>query len=130
MWGVATEADEPELKGKNDARITSSWARLCRKYSLDELPQLAQVVFGQMSLVGPRPITRKELEKYYGADASEVMRLRPGVSGLWQVRGRNALSYHRRKRLDLFLVRHYGAALYFRILCATIPNVLAGKNAW
>src|SRR6266851_2325931 len=60
MWGAVVQVDELELKGKNDPRITSGWARLCRKYSLDELPQLAQVVLGKMSLVGPRPITRKE----------------------------------------------------------------------
>ena len=103
---------------------------MCRRFSLDELPQLAHVVAGQMSLVGPRPITRVELAKHYGSSADEVMSLLPGMTGLWQVLGRDRLSYARRRRLDLFLVRHFSTRLYFLILLRTIPSVLLGRNAW
>jgi lipopolysaccharide/colanic/teichoic acid biosynthesis glycosyltransferase len=103
---------------------------MCRRFSLDELPQLAHVVIGQMSLVGPRPITQAELLKYYGASAGEVTGILPGMTGLWQVMGRNRLNYRQRRRLDLFLVRHFSPGFYFQILLRTLPNVLLGSNAW
>jgi lipopolysaccharide/colanic/teichoic acid biosynthesis glycosyltransferase len=97
---------------------------------MDELPQLAHVVVGQMSLVGPRPITHAELVKHYGSSADEVTGILPGITGLWQVLGRDRLTYSRRRRLDLFLVRHFSTRLYSLILLRTIPSVLFGKNAW
>jgi exopolysaccharide production protein ExoY len=141
MWGPGTtynggwvvehlSTGNLESKGAHDPRVFGSFARICRKYSLDELPQLLHVVVGQMSLVGPRPITREELIKYYGPAADEVTSVLPGMTGLWQVMGRNRLSYLRRRKLDLFLVRHFSAGLYFRIVLRTIPRVLLGKDAW
>src|SRR2546423_1313014 len=91
----------PASKNGGDARVSSRFAAFCRRYSLDELPQLYHVARGEMSLVGPRPITLAELNEYYGASAAEVVSLRPGLTGLWQVKGRNQLSYARRKRFDL-----------------------------
>ncbi|MEO8028511.1 MAG: sugar transferase [Bryobacteraceae bacterium] len=120
----------PEHKGGLDPRVTSVFATLCRKYSIDELPQLWHVVTGRMSLVGPRPLTATEITQYYGACASEVLSLRPGLTGLWQTRGRNALTYGRRRRWDIHLVRNFSWRLYGAILLRTIPCVIAGRNAW
>ena len=83
-----------------------------------------------MSLVGPRPLTNREFDQYYGADAHEILRVKPGVTGLWQVAGRSRLSYEERRQLDLFLVRHRSLRLYFTILLRTIPAVLTGKDGW
>jgi exopolysaccharide production protein ExoY len=141
MWGPGTTYapgrfieqvanGDPESKEAGDARVSSWFARLCRKFSVDELPQLAHVVAGQMSLVGPRPITHAELVKHYGSSAEQVTEILPGMTGLWQVMGRNRLSYPSRRRLDVFLVRHFSTRLYFLILLRTIPSVLFGRNAW
>ena len=101
-----------------------------RKYSIDELPQLWHVAQGKMSLVGPRPMTAQELSDHYVQAAAEVLRFRPGLTGLWQIRGRSRLNYKRRQRLDLHFVRHWSVRLYLRILVATVPRVLTGKDAW
>jgi exopolysaccharide production protein ExoY len=142
MWPTAASAREsaffieklvdekPELKLAPDPRVTSAFASFCRRHSIDELPQLALVAAGRMSMVGPRPITRFELNEYYDLDAVEVLSVKPGLTGLWQIRGRSRLSYRQRKRFDLFLVRRLSAGLYFRIVALTIPDVLFAKNAW
>lgn len=122
--------DEPKPKLGPDPRVTSAFASFCRRHSIDELPQLALVALGRMSIVGPRPITRFELNEYYQPDALEVLSVKPGLTGLWQIRGRSRLTYRQRKRFDLFLVRRFSAGLYFQILAATIPDVLNGRNAW
>ena len=98
--------------------------------SLDEMPQLVHVIRGEMSLVGPRPITRAELDAYYGNAAAEVLSLRPGITGLWQVMGRNRLTYAQRRRLDLWLVRRASPRLFFAILARTVPRVLSGRGAY
>jgi lipopolysaccharide/colanic/teichoic acid biosynthesis glycosyltransferase len=116
-------------KSSGDARINSRFAAFCRRHSLDELPQLFHVARGEMSLVGPRPITAEELHAYYGPDADEVLSVRPGLTGLWQIRGRSRLSYARRRRLDLLLVRRGCGILYLRILLWSIPGVLNGRDA-
>ncbi|RPI16127.1 MAG: sugar transferase, partial [Acidobacteriales bacterium] len=119
-----------EVKRWDDPRITSRFAVFCRKYSIDELPQLWHVAQGKMSLVGPRPMTAQELSDRYGQAAEEVLRFRPGLTGLWQIRGRSRLNYRQRRRLDLHFVRNWSVRLYLRILLATIPRVLTGKDAW
>jgi exopolysaccharide production protein ExoY len=121
--------DVPETKIGPDPRVRSWFASFCRKYSIDELPQLLHVAAGQMSLVGPRPITAEELDRYYGSDSGEILRLRAGLTGLWQVNGRNRLSYVRRRELDLLLVKRFGPRLYFTILLKTIPTVLRGVDS-
>ena len=123
------EGKVPEVKTGADPRITSRFAAFCRKRSIDELPQLWHVVRGEMSLVGPRPMTPTEWDKHYGAAAAEVLQLKPGLSGLWQTRGRNRLTYRQRRRLDIFLARHYCLWLYIRIVGKTVPRVLAGRDA-
>jgi lipopolysaccharide/colanic/teichoic acid biosynthesis glycosyltransferase len=124
------DTDVPVIKGAPDPRVTSRLAAFCRRYSMDELPQLLQVVTGKLSLVGPRPLTKGELDTYYGPDCSEVLSVRPGLTGLWQVMGRNRLTYAQRRRLDLFLVRKWGLGLYLRILLRTPQRVLSGRDAW
>ena len=119
----------PASKGAGDPRVTSRFAAFCRRFSLDELPQLYHVVRGEMSLVGPRPITLEEMEAWYGDCADEVVSMRPGLTGLWQIMGRNQLSYVERKQLDLVLVRENSPALYFKILLRSIPKVLSGNGA-
>lgn len=120
----------PEIKTAADPRVTSRFAAFCRRHSIDELPQLWHVASGEMSLVGPRPLTPSEWAKYYGESAADVLRLKPGLSGLWQTRGRSRLTYRQRRRLDIFLARHYCLLLYLRILGQTVPRVLAGRDAW
>ncbi len=125
---VADDAPKPKLGP--DPRVTSGFAAFCRRHSIDELPQLVLVAAGRMSVVGPRPITRFELNEYYDSDALEVLSVKPGLTGLWQVRGRSRLTYRQRKRFDLFLVRRFSLGLYFRIVALTVPNLLFGKDAW
>lgn len=139
MWPSARQSgtliekiadDEPKPKLGPDPRVTSRFALFCRRHSIDELPQLALVVAGRMSIVGPRPITRFELNEYYASDAPEVLSVKPGLTGLWQIRGRSRLTYQRRKRFDLFLVRRFSVGLYCRIAVLTIPDLVFGKSAW
>jgi lipopolysaccharide/colanic/teichoic acid biosynthesis glycosyltransferase len=124
------DAYVPPVKAGGDPRVTSPFAAFCRRHSIDELPQLWHVVRGEMSLVGPRPVTQAEWDAHYGDSASDVLMLKPGLSGLWQTRGRNRLTYRQRRRLDLFLARHYCLLLYLRILGSTLPRVIAGRDAW
>ncbi len=119
----------PGNKEDGDERINSSFARWCRRFSIDELPQLYHVARGEMSFVGPRPITSKELADHYGEDAKRVLTLRPGLTGLWQILGRSRLNYSQRRRLDLWLVQRASPGLYFRILWRSVPQVFHGNNA-
>ena len=111
-----------DFKLKNDPRITrvGRWLRLT---SLDELPQFINVLRGEMSVVGPRPIVWDELERY-GRNMDHVLSVRPGITGLWQVSGRNNLPYETRVRLDLFYVRNRSFWLDLRIILRTIGVVL------
>jgi lipopolysaccharide/colanic/teichoic acid biosynthesis glycosyltransferase len=124
------DPDGPARKQPRDCRVASRFAGFCRRHSLDELPQLIHVVAGRMSLVGPRPVTPLELEEIYGAFAGEIVRVKPGLSGLWQVSGRNRLSDDERRGLDLESVRNSSPGLYWKVLLRTVPEVLAGKNSW
>jgi exopolysaccharide production protein ExoY len=124
------ETTVPEVKNNGDPRVTSAFAAFCRKHSIDELPQLYHVLLGEMSLVGPRPLTLDELGQHYGPAAREVLRFKPGLTGLWQVKGRSRLNYRQRRRLDLFLVRKWSLRLYIYLLLATVPKVLMGTDAW
>jgi lipopolysaccharide/colanic/teichoic acid biosynthesis glycosyltransferase len=118
-----TGADGREVfKLVNDPRVTRLGA-LLRRTSLDELPQLINVLTGEMSLVGPRPPVPYEFEAYdhWQFDRLQV---RPGITGLWQVSGRNLLSYRQMCELDVEYVRRWSVGLDLRILCRTIPVVL------
>lgn len=117
-----------DQKLRNDPRITKVGAWL-RKTSLDELPQLWNVMQGEMSLVGPRPIVDEEIVKYSSAFASYT-RVRPGMTGLWQVSGRNDLSYKQRVHLDRFYICNWSTWLDILILAKTFPVVLGRKGAY
>ena len=124
-------ADEtPDIKDARDPRVGNGFARFCRRHSIDEIPQLWHVARGEMSLVGPRPLTPGELAKHYGAAGEELLRVKPGLAGLWQISGRNRLTYSQRKRLDLQYIRERSLKMYVRILLRTIPEVLRGANSW
>ena len=130
LWERIVEHPGPQVKSAEDPRVTSRFARLARRFSIDELPQLLNVAGGEMSLVGPRPLTREELRTHYAGAAPEVLAVKPGLTGLWQVMGRSRLSYHARRRLDLMLVRKRSVRLYLAILLRTVPEVLTGRNSW
>jgi lipopolysaccharide/colanic/teichoic acid biosynthesis glycosyltransferase len=119
-----------DVKREVDPRVTSRFAALCRRYSIDEYPQLWQVIKGEMMLVGPRPLMAEEIETYYGHKSIEFLSVKPGLTGLWQVRGRSRLKHAQRSRLDLFMIHHWSLSLYLMILAATVPSVMAGKDAW
>jgi exopolysaccharide production protein ExoY len=123
------DEEGPALKSPDDGRVSSSFAKFCRRHSLDELPQLVLVVTGRMSLVGPRPVTRAELHEIYGSEALEIICAKPGLTGLWQVSGRNQLSINHRRVLDLQFVRNPSEHL-FRIVLRTFPEILLGRNSW
>lgn len=115
-------------KLKDDPRVTRV-GRFLRRTSFDELPQLWNVLRGEMSIVGPRPIVEGEVAKY-GAAYSLYSQVAPGLTGLWQVSGRNDTSYRRRVELEARYVRHWTVALDFLILLRTIHVVLTGRGAY
>jgi len=125
---VAEPADDG--KQQRDPRVNSRFAAFCRRHSIDELPQLWHVARGEMSLVGPRPLTRSEISRYYGTHAEELLSVKPGITGLWQVYGRSAIRFPQRSAMDLQLVRSLSTAMYMKILWRTLPAVIFGKNAW
>jgi exopolysaccharide production protein ExoY len=115
-------------KLRNDPRITTI-GRFLRKTSLDELPQLLNILRGDMSLVGPRPVVAEELERY-GPRRPAYLSARPGMSGLWQVSGRNATSYERRTELDEIYVQHWSMMRDVEIILRTIPEMLPSSRAY
>ena len=113
-------------KLRRDPRVTRL-GRILRKTSLDELPQLWNVLRGDMSLVGPRPIVEAELEKY-GDDATAFLSVRPGITGLWQVRGRNDIDYPARADVELEYIRRFSWRLDAAVLLRTVPVLLVKRN--
>lgn len=128
-------AEDPEArrewdtdhKLRQDPRVTRMGTFL-RKSSLDELPQLINVITGDMSLVGPRPIVAEEIGKY-GRQFRWYRQVRPGITGLWQVSGRNDLDYRQRVALDVLFVKRFSLWLYIAILLRTAPAVLSREGA-
>ncbi|MBB3003258.1 lipopolysaccharide/colanic/teichoic acid biosynthesis glycosyltransferase [Paraburkholderia tropica] len=117
-----------EHKLKNDVRITTV-GKFLRRTSLDELPQLLNVLRGDMSLVGPRPIVVAELPRY-GRDAEYYLSVKPGMTGLWQVSGRNNTDYPTRVRLDVSYIRNWSFFRDLHILLKTFDVVLHGRGAY
>lgn len=115
-------------KLRNDPRIVGIGCFL-RKSSLDELPQLWNVLKGDMSVVGPRPIVQAELLKY-GRYISHYYSVRPGITGLWQISGRNDVSYRRRVAYDVLYARKSRVTDNVRILFMTVPSVLASRGSY
>jgi exopolysaccharide production protein ExoY len=116
-----------EQKLSYDPRITSV-GRFLRLSSIDELPQLINVIKGEMSLVGPRPVTRGELV-HYGFATSLYKSVRPGMTGLWQISGRNELGYDMRVRLDEQYVRNWSLLSDLAILLRTPGVVMSRRGA-
>ena len=113
---------EETHKIKNDPRITTI-GKLLRKTSLDELPQFINVLKNEMSIVGPRPIVKDEKKKY-GKNFKKLLSIKPGITGLWQVSGRNNLTYKKRVSLDLNYVKNYNLLMDIRILIRTFGVIL------
>ena len=119
---------EQDHKLKRDPRITPV-GEFLRKTSLDELPQLWNVLVGEMSLVGPRPIVSAEIPKY-DETFGKYMRVRPGITGLWQISGRNNTTYTERVRLDSYYVRNWSLWLDAYILLRTVKTVILREGAY
>ena len=119
---------EESFKLKNDPRITKI-GNFLRKTSLDELPQLINVLKGEMSLVGPRPIVQNEIKRY-GEYYEYYTAVKPGITGLWQVSGRNDIEYEERVQLDVWYTRNWSIELDIQILLQTISVVLMRKGSY
>ena len=128
VYAIDTGYGALDWKLRKDPRVTRM-GRFLRKTSLDELPQLWNVLRGEMSLVGPRPIVDAEVAKYH-----EVYRLyrqvRPGISGLWQVSGRSDTTYEERVAMDAYYVRNWSVWLDFVILARTVKSVISSLGAY
>ena len=122
------EVDGPIFKIENDPRFTRL-GRFLRRYSIDELPQLWNVLKGEMSLVGPRPLTAQEMH-FCPAWRDARLKVSPGVTGLWQVGGRSKTSFHDWIRLDTAYVRERSTFLDFKILLKTFLVVLLGRGSY
>ena len=129
-------AAHPELQAelaqnhklKDDPRVTRI-GKVLRKYSLDEFPQLINILRGEMSLVGPRMISSEEINMYNQWDIN-LLTVRPGLTGLWQVSGRSDVTYDERVRLDMYYIRNWSIWLDLQLILQTIPAVLKGRGAY
>jgi len=128
QFKAKSERKGPVFKMANDPRITKI-GKVLRRYSLDELPQLINVLRGEMSLVGPRPQVLWEAAAYDDW-AKRRLRVLPGITGLWQVSGRAALSYEEMIELDIYYIENWSPGLDFQILYKTIPAVFSKKGAY
>ena len=122
---------EEAFKFKDDKRITHI-GKFLRKTSLDELPQIFNVLRGEMSLTGPRPIVQKEVDLYYGHDtAKHIFTFKPGMTGYWQVSGRNDVdNYQQRIDFDLYYIHNWSVWLDIIIIARTVREVFKGSGAY
>lgn len=119
---------EADHKLRRDPRVTL-FGRFLRVTSLDEFPQLFNVLSGEMSLVGPRPIVTGEIARY-GRWYESYCSVRPGITGLWQVSGRNDVGYRQRVAMDVFFAKSRSTVLYVKLLLATVPAVLKRSGSY
>jgi lipopolysaccharide/colanic/teichoic acid biosynthesis glycosyltransferase len=122
------DGEKPLYKIKRDPRVTPV-GKIIRKLSIDELPQLYNVLKGEMSLVGPRPPLPYEVEKYDSWHLRRILEVKPGITGLWQVDGRSTTSFDEMVRLDLRYARNWSVWLDLKILAKTIKAVLRPSGA-
>lgn len=127
LWHLS-DVEGPAFKIRRDPRITPV-GRFLRRSSLDELPQLYNILRGEMTLVGPRPPLAEEVAKY-GKRETKRLSVKPGLTGLWQVSGRNDISFLEWIELDLYYIEHRSFVLDLKILIRTIPAVMSGKGAY
>ena len=125
----AKEEWEKTFKLKNDPRITPI-GKFLRKTSLDELPQFINVLKGEMSVVGPRPVVEEELIKYYKDKAELYKSVKPGVTGYWQVEGRSDTDYDERIKMDEYYIKNQSFWLDLKIILKTIKVMITGKGAY
>ena len=118
---------EENYKLKDDPRITRV-GKILRKTSLDELPQLINIIKGEMSIIGPRPVVEEELS-WYGNDVDLVLSVKPGLTGWWAVNGRSEVPYPKRCDLELYYVKNASLALDVRILLGTLKVVFSQRGA-
>ncbi|MFH1847959.1 MAG: sugar transferase [Candidatus Omnitrophota bacterium] len=123
-----SDIDGPVFKIKEDPRVTGV-GRILRRSSMDELPQFFNVLWGDMSLVGPRPALPDEVKKYTGRQKKRLA-VKPGLTGLWQVSGRNDISFSEWIELELYYIEHRTLLLDLKILLKTLPVVLSAKGAY
>ncbi len=116
------------FKAKNDVR-TTALGKLLRKYSLDELPQLFNVLIGEMSIIGPRPEI-PAITKFYSRAQSERLSVKPGITGYAQINGRSDINHGEKIKYDLYYVKNCGFRTDFRIVCMTVVQVITGKGAY
>ena len=116
-----------KLPPDEDPRVTRV-GRFLRRTSLDELPQLFNVLLGDMSIVGPRPVVPDEIA-HYGADARVFLAIKPGLTGQWQVSGRSDVAYPERAQLDIDYINNWGLGRDFKILMGTLSAVLKRRGA-
>lgn len=124
---AARAAWAADFKLRRDPRITRI-GHFVRKFSLDEFPQLLNIIRGEMSLVGPRPIIRAEIERY-GRSFASYCSVRPGLTGLWQVSGRNDVAYRRRVAMDRYYAFRRTPLMNAKILALTVPAVLLARGS-
>ncbi|MDA8585465.1 sugar transferase [Rhodobacteraceae bacterium] len=117
------------LKLRDDPRVIGFIGKFLRKTSLDELPQFINVLRGEMSIVGPRPVTEPEI-KLYGSAAPKVLSVRPGITGLWQVSGRNRFTFDERVTIDQEYVRNQSFGLDLSIICQTVVVLLLRRDGY
>ncbi len=117
------------FKLRNDPRITPI-GKFLRKTSLDELPQFFNVLKGDMSVVGPRPVVQEELDKFYKEKANLYKSIRPGVTGYWQVEGRSDTDYEERVKMDEWYIKNQSLWLDLKIILKTIKVMITGKGAY
>jgi lipopolysaccharide/colanic/teichoic acid biosynthesis glycosyltransferase len=127
LW-AKNEAQGPLFKMKEDPRITRV-GKFLRRTSFDEFPQLINVIKGDMSLVGPRPPLPHEVAQYEEWQKGRLA-IKPGMTGLWQVRGRSDISFDEGVLMDLYYIENWSLRLYFQILLRTIPVVLFSRGAY
>lgn len=127
---AAREEWERHYKLKDDPRVVTPIGKMLRRTSLDELPQIFNVLRGEMSLVGPRPVIQEELDKYYGETAKLYATVKPGITGLWQVSGRSDVSYEERVAMDEWYIKNRSFLGDIVILWKTIEVVLLKKGAY
>lgn len=117
-------------KLKKDPRVTTIGAFL-RKTSLDELPQFWNVLKGDLSVVGPRPVVKEEVDNYLGVKAHKILSIRPGLTGPWQISGRSDIdSYQKRIQLDEYYVDHHSFLLDLKLIAKTVPAMVSSKGAY
>ncbi|MEM9773809.1 MAG: sugar transferase, partial [Chloroflexota bacterium] len=122
------EREGPIFKIREDPRLTRV-GRIIRRWSLDELPQLFNVIKGDMSLVGPRPPIREEVEQYEAWHKQRLL-MRGGITGLWQVSGRSDLTFDEQALLDIYYIENWSLSFDLRILIQTVPYALFGRGAY